>query len=568
MAHRARRSGDAARAVGRGRRAAISASRARRSTSGPAGSTSGPAGSTGTRSSRHGSTSRPRTARPPPICTGCWIESSPAATDRVADEQTLRFTLDEPATTRLIEAGGRLVRAPLDRALLAALIEALSASSRQDAWWIDVEGHGRDLELPDVDLGHTVGWFTSIYPVRLEAAPRDASTTLLQQIDETLRAVPSGGIAFGLATTGRAPAAVTARLRTLPDRGILFNFLGSFHDDGGAFSAGDGGLGGTRAPERLRTHPLAVEAAVVRGRLEVEFCFAGAQLDPAKVQDLADAMRRRLHAAAGGGRFPAARVPAAELDALVARIEARGGVTVADVYELTPMQGGMLFHRLFDAEGSVYFEQFSFVLEEAGRRVRVARGVAADRRPPRRLPHGVLLGRLVAPAPGGVRGCGAAVARRGLERAVAGGAGGGAPAAARGRHRAGLRPDRGAALPVRADPAERRTVLLPVEPPPPAARRLVAAPGLRRSLHALPSAGVRDGRADRARRRVLPATSTGCSGRSDPPTRHGATGRASSAASTRRRRCRWRARAGPSPRAATTASTKSSCRSRRPTRAR
>jgi non-ribosomal peptide synthase protein (TIGR01720 family) len=289
----------------------------------------------------------------------------PAVTDRVADEETLRFTIDEPATTKLIEAGGRLVRAPLDRALLAALVDALSASSPQAAWWMDVEGHGRDLELPDVDLGRTVGWFTSIYPVRLEAAAPDASTTTLQQIDETLRAVPSGGIAFGLASSGRAPATVTARLHSLLDRGILFNYLGRFDEGGDAFSTGDGGLGGSRALERLRTHPLVVEAAVVHGRLEVEFCFAGAQLDPAKVQDLADAMRRRLLAAAGGGRFPAARVPAAELDALVARVDGRGGLTVADVYELTPMQGGMLFHRLFDAAGSVYFEQFSFVLEEA-----------------------------------------------------------------------------------------------------------------------------------------------------------------------------------------------------------
>ena len=318
---------------------------------------------------------------------GLLGREDPGATDRVADEQTLRFELDAPTTKRLIEAGGRLVRAPLDRSLLAALIEALSALSGRDAWWIDMEGHGRDLDLPGVDLGHTVGWFTSIYPVCVRAAPRGVAPTTVERVDEVLRAIPAGGsIALGLATSGRAPAAVTAAVRNLPACGVLFNYLGSFHDGGDGFSTnegrnpirlaagapgatpGGGDLGGTRAPERLRTHPVTVEAAVVHGRLEVELRFAGAQLDPAKVAELADAIERGLLTAAGrAGRFPAARVPGTEIDALIERVQLQGSgdAVPTDVYELTPMQGGMLFHRLYDARGSVYFEQFSFVLEEA-----------------------------------------------------------------------------------------------------------------------------------------------------------------------------------------------------------
>ena len=37
---------------------------------------------------------------------------------------------------------------------------------------IDVEGHGRHEELgPGVDLSHTVGWFTTKYPVALTLGP-------------------------------------------------------------------------------------------------------------------------------------------------------------------------------------------------------------------------------------------------------------------------------------------------------------------------------------------------------------------------------------------------------------
>ena len=36
---------------------------------------------------------------------------------------------------------------------------------------------------------------------------------------------------------------------------------------------------------------------------------------------------------------------------------------IADIYPLSPMQQGMLFHTLFDPSASIYFEQFCCVLK-------------------------------------------------------------------------------------------------------------------------------------------------------------------------------------------------------------
>ncbi|MGJ3561509.1 hypothetical protein ACR6C2_37680 [Streptomyces sp. INA 01156] len=33
---------------------------------------------------------------------------------------------------------------------------------------VDLEGHGREDVVGDVDLSRTVGWFTTVYPVRLD----------------------------------------------------------------------------------------------------------------------------------------------------------------------------------------------------------------------------------------------------------------------------------------------------------------------------------------------------------------------------------------------------------------
>ena len=37
-------------------------------------------------------------------------------------------------------------------------------------------------------------------------------------------------------------------------------------------------------------------------------------------------------------------------------------INIEDIYELSPMQQGMLFHTLYDPESGVYFEQLNFTL--------------------------------------------------------------------------------------------------------------------------------------------------------------------------------------------------------------
>src|SRR5690606_18831463 len=63
---------------------------------------------------------------------------------------------------------------------------------------IDLEGHGREEVVPGVDLSRTVGWFTSIHPVRIDAGwvePSDvreggqAVGTALKRVKEQLRLV-------------------------------------------------------------------------------------------------------------------------------------------------------------------------------------------------------------------------------------------------------------------------------------------------------------------------------------------------------------------------------------------
>ncbi|MFD6104786.1 amino acid adenylation domain-containing protein, partial [Nocardia salmonicida] len=85
-----------------------------------------------------------------------------------------------------------------------ALGNGRRADSTGDALLVRLEGHGREEEVaPGADLSRTVGWFTAIFPVRLDLAGIDIDAAL------------AGGPALG-----QAVKAVKEQLLSVPDKGI------------------------------------------------------------------------------------------------------------------------------------------------------------------------------------------------------------------------------------------------------------------------------------------------------------------------------------------------------------
>jgi len=101
--------------------------------------------------------------------------------------------------------------------LLTALSHALSSTFKNYEHYITLEGHGRELLDKTLDISRTVGWFTSVYPVKL-TTHQDILKTLIQT-KEMLKAIPNNGIGFG---------AFRQRLdKNLPQ--ISFNYLGQMN---------------------------------------------------------------------------------------------------------------------------------------------------------------------------------------------------------------------------------------------------------------------------------------------------------------------------------------------------
>ncbi|MFD4658624.1 non-ribosomal peptide synthase/polyketide synthase [Kitasatospora sp. NPDC058444] len=284
-----------------------------------------------------------------------------------ADLREVTVHLDRERTDALLREVPAVYRTRIDDVLLTALGRVLAEWTGRGTVAVGLEGHGREDRLFDgLDLSRTVGWFTSLFPVALDVPAGDWGTAL-KAVKEQLRAVPDRGLGYG----ALRHLARDGALADAPAPGISFNYLGRFDwsADGAALvRAVPGGLGGAEAPGTERPHLLDVVARVEDGRLEIGWYYSAGRHRADTVTRLAQAMLDALeeivaHCAepGAGGRTPA-DFPLARLDqAAVDRI-AGDGRSVADVYPLTPMQAGMLFHSLLDPDGDTYVNQVQLVL--------------------------------------------------------------------------------------------------------------------------------------------------------------------------------------------------------------
>jgi phthiocerol/phenolphthiocerol synthesis type-I polyketide synthase E len=132
--------------------------------------------------------------------------------------------------TAVVDDARRRLGVPLDDILLAGLGRAVGATVGDGRIAVELGGQGRSVLRPDVDVGRTVGWFTTVYPVAIPCAtPRQASARdLLDDISATLKAVPHQGIGYGLLRYVYAP---TARLLgAVRPADIFFSHLGAIPD--------------------------------------------------------------------------------------------------------------------------------------------------------------------------------------------------------------------------------------------------------------------------------------------------------------------------------------------------
>jgi amino acid adenylation domain-containing protein/non-ribosomal peptide synthase protein (TIGR01720 family) len=286
----------------------------------------------------------------------------PEGSNTVADQQTVALRLDKTTTQALLKDAPAAYRTQANDLLLTALGRALCAWSGHAKVLVDLEGHGREDLFDHIDLSRTVGWFTTLFPVALD--PLGEPGEAIKRVKESLRGIPDKGLGYGvLKHLGRA--AQQQALRALPLAQVVFNYLGQFDaslDEHAHWSLAQEPSGSPVDSGAPLTHEFAVNGQVHEGVLELRVSYSCARHDRSAVEGWVLRLQHELetlvaHCTSGAqgvtpSDFSLAHIGSQQLDALPVP-----AANLADLYPLSPMQAGMLFHSLYAPGGSAYVNQ-------------------------------------------------------------------------------------------------------------------------------------------------------------------------------------------------------------------
>jgi non-ribosomal peptide synthase protein (TIGR01720 family) len=307
-----------------------------------------------------------------------WPVDSAGGANTVSSARTVSLVLTEKETTVLLRQVPAVLHAHPNDVLLAALCRVFAAQTGSSTLRVEIEGHGREGFSADVDPTRTVGWFTAAYPVVFDLTGADEPEAAVTRVRDELRGVPGRGFGYGLLRHLSPDPEIREKLGALPAAEIQLAYLGEV-DQGlpqeSAFHPASEAAGPVSDPRGPRTHLFQVAAAVLSGRLALTWIFSANLHGTETVQPLIEGMVREVRAVlalCGAARpvpapvldFPEARLAPEELDRLVAA-HSEMGEDVADVYPLSPLQEGILFHTLSAPGSGVYVTQTVWTLRGA-----------------------------------------------------------------------------------------------------------------------------------------------------------------------------------------------------------
>ncbi|MFP4960372.1 condensation domain-containing protein, partial [Bacillus subtilis] len=79
---------------------------------------------------------------------------------------SIEWTVQE--TEQLLKHANQAYNTEINDLLLTALGMGVQRLTGRQEIVVNLEGHGREMIIPEVDITRTVGWFTSQYPVVLQ----------------------------------------------------------------------------------------------------------------------------------------------------------------------------------------------------------------------------------------------------------------------------------------------------------------------------------------------------------------------------------------------------------------
>ena len=203
-----------------------------------------------------------------------------------------------------------------------------------------------------MDVSHTLGWFTSVFPMRIRYNASKGIDANIMAVKEQLHAIPHYGIDYGILRY----LSEVGKLEYTPQ--ISFNYWGQFDH---VFSKDSGfkykWLKLASHPKNLRTHVLNVEAVIHNGQLQLQWVYSKHLHHEATIKKLADQYQNLLKIllqeimASATQNSDIHHIPYQKHDE-----------QLSHTYLLTSLQKGLLFQTISNPNSEAYIVQFHWKL--------------------------------------------------------------------------------------------------------------------------------------------------------------------------------------------------------------
>jgi amino acid adenylation domain-containing protein/non-ribosomal peptide synthase protein (TIGR01720 family) len=238
--------------------------------------------------------------------------------------------LSEEETEGLLREVPGAYQTQIDAALITGIVAGVRGWIEGREVVIDVEGHGREDIFEGEDVSRTVGWFTTIYPVRVEMR-REKTEETLKRVKKELGEIPQKGIGYGVLRYMGGEGEKGEWGSREAEAEMSYNYLGQVDGvlrETRIVKGAEESAGPVEGGEEKRRYQLEVNAMVVGGRMGMEWRYSEKVNRREKIEEIAGRCKEAVKELIRGSRreeegkyraeeFPEAKLTQEKLDKII-----------------------------------------------------------------------------------------------------------------------------------------------------------------------------------------------------------------------------------------------------------
>lgn len=209
-----------------------------------------------------------------------------------------QVSLPEEYAQKLLQDVHHLFGTEINDLLLSSLVLTIGNWTKNNHVVIGLEGHGRENISETLDVSNTVGWFTNVYPVRLEVTESFNIADAIKSVKETLRNIPEKGMGYGALKYLHENAEIKSDLSG-DSYDIVFNYLGQLDNvmEQGAIIEAAQESPGTMVGEQLNfDNKIEINGSITEGKLQLSWSYSAQEYKQASIEKIAQEFIKNLQA--------------------------------------------------------------------------------------------------------------------------------------------------------------------------------------------------------------------------------------------------------------------------------